>query len=50
MLAKPVINHFDKAGYELRLFSRNVDASMFDKAYELVKGNALQCEDSGEGN
>ena len=45
MLAKPVINHFDRAGYELRLFSRNVDASMFDKAFEIVKGNALQRAD-----
>jgi uncharacterized protein YbjT (DUF2867 family) len=45
MLAKPVINLFDKAGYELRLFSRNVEASMFDKAYEIVKGNVLQRSD-----
>jgi len=45
MLAKPVIHHFDKAGYELRLFSRNVDTSMFDKAYEIVRGNALQRTD-----
>jgi uncharacterized protein YbjT (DUF2867 family) len=45
MLAKPVINHFDKAGYELRLFSRNVEASMFDKTYEIVRGNALQLAD-----
>jgi uncharacterized protein YbjT (DUF2867 family) len=45
MLAKPVINRFDEAGYELRLFSRNVDASMFSNSYESVKGNALQRAD-----
>jgi uncharacterized protein YbjT (DUF2867 family) len=45
MLAKPVINRFDEAGYELRLFSRNVDASMFNKTYEIVKGNVLERAD-----
>jgi uncharacterized protein YbjT (DUF2867 family) len=45
MLAMPVINHFDRAGYELRFFSRNVEASMFNKTYEIVKGNALQRAD-----
>jgi nucleoside-diphosphate-sugar epimerase len=31
MLAKSVIEHLDKAGFQLRLFSRTVNQSMFDK-------------------
>lgn len=45
MLAKPVIKHLDNAGYSLRLFSRNVQQSMFDKEYEIVRGNVFNLND-----
>lgn len=37
MLAKPVIQHLDNAGFQLRLFSRTVSQSMFDREYEIVQ-------------
>jgi uncharacterized protein YbjT (DUF2867 family) len=45
MLAKPVIRHLDKAGFQLRLFSRTVNQSMFDKEYEMVQGDVLNPDD-----
>lgn len=45
LLAKPVIQHFDEAGFELRLFSRSVNASMFEKPYELMQGDVFKPED-----
>lgn len=39
MLAKPVIEHLDKKGYQLRLFSRSVNQSMFPKDYEIINGD-----------
>jgi uncharacterized protein YbjT (DUF2867 family) len=45
MLAKPVINYMDKAGFQLRLFSRKVQASMFSKEYELFQGDVLNPTD-----
>lgn len=45
LLAKPVIQHFDEAGFELRLFSRSVNASMFEKPYDLVQGDVFKQED-----
>jgi uncharacterized protein YbjT (DUF2867 family) len=45
MLAKPVIKHLDKAGFQLRLFSRTVTLSMFDKEYEMVQGDVFNPDD-----
>lgn len=45
LLAKPVIKHLDEAGFQLRLFSRNVSQSMFDKEYEIVRGDVFNLED-----
>ena len=39
MLAKPVIKHLDNAGFQLRLFSRTVNQSMFGKEYDIVRGD-----------
>jgi uncharacterized protein YbjT (DUF2867 family) len=39
MLAKPVIKHLDSAGFQLRLFSRSVNQTMFEKEYEIVRGD-----------
>jgi len=41
LLAKPVIRGFDKAGFQLRLFSRNVNQSMFDREFEMVQGDVF---------
>ena len=45
LLAKPVIRHMDKAGFQLRLFSRSVNQSMFDKEFELVQGDVFNLDD-----
>ena len=45
LLAKPVISQFDKDGYQLRLFSRTVNQSMFEKEYEIVNGDAYNLKD-----
>ena len=45
MLAKPVIRHLDNAGCQLRLFSRSVHKSMFDKEYEMVQGDVFDPDD-----
>jgi uncharacterized protein YbjT (DUF2867 family) len=45
LLAKPVIKQLDKQGFQIRLFSRTVTASMFDKTYELVQGDVLNPSD-----
>ena len=45
LLAKPVIRHMDKAGFQLRLFSRNVNQSMFDKEFEMVQGDVFNLND-----
>lgn len=45
MLAKPVIRHLDNAGCQLRLFSRSVNKSMFDKEYEMVQGDVFDPDD-----
>ena len=45
LLAKPVIRHLDKAGFQLRLFSRSVNQSMFDKEYEMVQGDVFNLND-----
>jgi len=45
MLARPVIQELDKRGFELRLFSRNVNSSMFQKDYEIVNGDVFNPDD-----
>jgi uncharacterized protein YbjT (DUF2867 family) len=45
LLAKPVIRHMDKAGFQLRLFSRSVNQSMFDNEYEMVQGDVFNLND-----
>jgi len=45
LLAKPVIQHLDKAGFQLRLFSRTVTQSMFDEEYGMVQGNVFNLND-----
>jgi len=45
MLAKPVINQLDKAGFQLRLFSRKVSSSMFGKEYEIFQGDVFNRTD-----
>jgi len=45
LLARPVIQRLDKAGFQLRLFSRTVNKSMFDKEYEMVQGDVFNLED-----
>lgn len=45
LLAKPVIRKMDEAGYQLRLFSRNVHPGMFVNEYEIVNGDVFQKED-----
>jgi len=45
LLAKPVILHLDKAGFQLRLFSRSVNQSMFDKEFEMVQGDVFNLND-----
>ena len=45
LLAKPVIRHMDKAGFQLRLFSRSVNQSMFDKEFEMIQGDVFNLND-----
>jgi uncharacterized protein YbjT (DUF2867 family) len=45
LLAKPVIKQLDKDGFQLRLFSRSVNQTMFDKAYEIVQGDVFNQND-----
>ncbi len=39
MLAKPVIKELDNQGFQLALFSRTITAAMFDKRYQIFKGD-----------
>ena len=45
MLAKPVVRELDKRGFELRLFSRNVNADMFFKDFEICNGDVYDSAD-----
>ena len=45
MLAKPVIEHLEAKGFELRLFSRTVNPSMFVNDYDIVQGNVFNPDD-----
>ena len=42
MLAKPVVEQLDKKGFELRLFSRNVNPSLFINDYDIVRGDVFK--------
>lgn len=50
MLAKSVIRQLDKAGFELRLFSREVNQSMFDKEYKMAQDDVLNPNDLDRAN
>ena len=43
--ARPVIRQLDNAGFQLRLFSRTVNQTTFDRAYEMVQGDVLNQND-----
>jgi uncharacterized protein YbjT (DUF2867 family) len=45
LLAKPVIRHMDNAGFQLRLFSRSVNQSIFDKEFEMIQGDVFSLND-----
>ncbi len=45
MLAKPVIRQLDKEGFQLRLFSRTVNPSMFYNDYDIMQGDVLNTQD-----
>ena len=45
MLAKPVIEHLDAKGFELRLFSRTANPLMFVNDYDIVQGNVFNPDD-----
>ena len=45
MLAKPVVQQLDKKGFQLRLFSRNVNPSMFINDYDIVNGDVFNPAD-----
>ena len=45
MLAKPVVKKLDEAGFQIRLFSRSVKPSMYEKEYEIVNGDIFNKAD-----
>jgi len=45
MLAKPVIEHFDKQNFELRLFSRTIEQSSFSAKHETIQGDVFKQAD-----
>ena len=45
MLAKPVIQNLDKEKFQLRLFSRTVKKSMFEKDYDILQGDVFNTND-----
>lgn len=44
MLAKPVIRQLDRTGFQLRLLSRHVDSSMFEKEYDIIQGDVFDVD------
>ena len=48
LLAKPVISQFNKEDFQLRLFSRTVKQSIFEKEYEIVNGDVFNLKDLGK--
>ena len=45
LLAGPVIRRLDEKGFELRLFSRTVNPSMFINDYDIVRGDVFSDDD-----
>ncbi len=45
MLAKPVVQQLNKKGFQLRLFSRNVNPSMFINDHDIVNGDVFNSDD-----
>lgn len=45
MLAKPVVQEMDKKGFELRLFSRNINPFLFINDYDIVQGDVFNPDD-----
>lgn len=45
LLAGPVIRKLDEAGFDLRLFSRTVNPSMFINEYDIIQGDLFNPED-----
>ena len=45
MLAKPVIEYLDKEKFQLRLFSRTVKNSLFEKDYDILQGDVFNEND-----
>ncbi len=43
-LARPVVNHLAEKGFKVRLFSRSIEASMFDEKHETIKGDLFKPE------
>ncbi len=41
MLAKPVVKNLDEFGFDVRLFSRTVHATMYEKNHEIVNGDVF---------
>jgi uncharacterized protein YbjT (DUF2867 family) len=44
-VGKTVINQLDKAGFDLRLFSRTVNQAMFSKKYDIIQGDVFKQTD-----
>jgi len=44
MLAKPVVKKLEEKGFQVRLFSRTIDQSMYSKDYEMVQGDLFHRE------
>lgn len=45
MLAKPVVKKLEENGFQVRLFSRTINQSMYSKDYEMAKGDLFHRED-----
>ena len=45
LLAGPVIRKLDEKGFDLRLFSRNVNPSMFVNDYDIIRGDVFNAAD-----
>lgn len=46
-LARPVIEHLEKKGEKLRLFSRSIDPAQFQGKHEIYKGDVFSGQDLG---
>lgn len=41
LLAKPVVKHLDQNGFQIRLFSRSINKSMYSGNFEIAQGDVL---------